>query len=123
MQARLTLGATAKRTRCQGIYVSSPLYRPLGRPADAGRAARPGGTRQSDNLVLPTNGAVCSGHGVFGGFDCRSIEARVGGEIHLRQMGAKGEHLFCGYKGCNSKANVPSGVGRLAVIEGQRCIL
>jgi hypothetical protein len=122
MQASHTLGATAKGTRCQGIYVPSRLYRRPGRPAEAGRAVRQGGTRQYDNLGLATNGAILSGDGVLGGLGSRIVETRVGGEIHVRQIDAKSGHLFCGYLGTNYKTNMPSGVGRLAVNEGQMCI-
>ena len=122
MQASQTLGATAKRTRCQGINVPFALCRPLGPTAGAGGVAHPGSARQYDSLDLVTDGAIHPGDGVFGGFDSRIIETRVGGEIHVRQIGAKSGHLFCGYLGTNYKTNMPVGVGRLAVIEGQRCI-
>lgn len=122
MQASHTLGATTKRTRCQGIYVFGPLRRRPGRPAEVGRAAGSGSHRQYDSLGLVTDGAIHPGDGVFGGFDSRIIETRVGGEIQVRQIGAKSGHLFCGYLGINYKTNMPSGVGRLAVNEGQMCI-
>lgn len=73
--------------------------------------------------MLATNGAIHSGDGVFGGLDGRIIEMRVGGEIRVRQIDAISGHLFCGYLGTNYKTNMTSGVGRLAVNEGQLCIL
>ena len=59
------------------------------------------------------------GRGVGARPEATNLEILEGGEIHSAQIDTKHGNLFCRHIGSNSKANMPVGVGRLAVNEGQ----
>lgn len=123
MQARHTVGAGAKGARCQRIYVLPRLGRSSGGAALSDRSFRPDGARRHDYLGAAEFGVTQWGRGVCGRPEGVNLEILEGGEIHSAQIDAKYGNLFCSHMGSNSKANMPVGVGRLAVNEGQLCIL
>ena len=123
MQASHTLGARAKGSRCQRIYGSTRLGRSSGWAALWDRSFRPDGPGRHDYLGMAAFGVVQRGRVVGSPPEGTNLEILEGGEIHSAQIDAKYGNLFFHHIDSNSKANMPAGVGRLAVIEGQKCIL
>ena len=122
MQASHTLGARAKGSRCQRIYGLTRLGRSSGGVAPSDRSFRPDGPGRHDYLGMEAFGVIQRGRVVGSRPEGTNLEILEGGEIHSAQIDAKYGNLFCHHIGSNSEANMPAGVGRLAVIEGLRCI-
>ena len=99
-----------------------PLGRSSGGAVPSDRSVRPDGARRHDHLGKAEFGVIHWGRGVCHRPEGTDLEGLEGGEIYSAQIDAKYGNLFCRHLGNNSKANMPVGVGRLAVIEGQTWI-